>query len=463
MKKIFAKDIHTTSDKLEVFLFNVGQGDHIMLKFPTMEYGIIDFHYDTADNIVEPPCLSYFKELKRTLPVSEFEKITISFFCISHTDKDHVKGVSETIKWFHDNGVFIRDFWLSAAKDKLQLNDFLRKKVNSLIESFKLDERLKYDPNVNRFKEGIEKFFEYFDKWGRGEFKSERYKTEDKGAGEYLVDIKGLIQPSSLQNTEAVNMGPLMTQLDDYIKNLSLDTIKEILKVKDGKDEPDKNLISHILKIRFGEINLLFGGDTHKDIWEECLTRYENPMYQSVQKHGSFDSHFIKVSHHGSKNSSSPMIWEKIIPSSGTAYLGISAGRHNGYKHPHSETMREIRECRIDSNILSTNICIGCLGENNFEKEHHKWYDDFIIRNLNYGKDKPNKFDVEINETIRRTTYDESLEESPESQMGLFAYIIEVPDNLNEEIRVRIALSNVNKPYDCFFKNHQVKLFGCCE
>jgi beta-lactamase superfamily II metal-dependent hydrolase len=463
MKKVHAEDIHTDSNKLEVFLFNVGQGDHIMLKFPKLEYGIIDFYYDTSDNLAEPPCLSYFKELKDKLPKSEFEKITISFFCISHTDKDHVRGITETIEWFDDNGIFIRDIWLGAARDKLQLNQFLREKINSMIEEFEIDERLNYDPNVNKFQKGIEIFFEYFEKWKLKEFKSKRYKTEQNiGQGEYLVEVRSLPRPCSQNNSRAVNMGPLSGQLDKYINELDLDIVKEILKIKNDKDKVEKNLLSHILRISFGEVNLLFGGDTHKKIWEECLAKYESQNNSFIQELGTFDSHFIKVSHHGSRTSSSPTIWKKIIPNSGRVYLGISAGRNKKYNHPHSETMSEIRACRSDSDILSTNICHSCLEATSFEKEYHIWYDNFIERNLNYGKATPNVNELEINEIFRKTTVYESKEKS-KLQLGLLAFIIEVPDKLSKEIKVRVALSSINKSYDCFFNEHQEKLFNCCE
>ncbi|HEV7642768.1 MAG TPA: hypothetical protein VGO50_02395 [Pyrinomonadaceae bacterium] len=458
MKTITTEAIHTPTDKLEVFLFNVGQGDHILLKFPTMEYGIIDFHYESSTAIAEPPSLSYFKELKRTLSKEEFEKITISFFCISHTDKDHVKGIAETIRWFDRNGIFIRDFWFGAARDRSQFSSFLREKVNSIIDTFSFEERLKVNLSVERFNNGVDAFFEGFDKWKSGGFSSERYKTEDVGDGEYLVEIRPL--PLSLEKVKAVNMGPLGTQLDSYINNLNLDLVKEILKVKDNKNKVEKNLLSHILKIKFGEVNLLFGGDTEKDIWERCLAKYEKNTF--VEQFGSFDSHFIKVSHHGSKNSSSSYIWEKIIPDDGMTYLGISAGRHNGYKHPHSETMSQIRQRRKDANILSTNICNSCIDGSAFDKEHHVWYDNFVHRNAkNYGKDEPNVHDIEINEIIDKTIQ-ESGQKPQESQIGLFAYIFEVPDNLNEDIKVRVALSNVNRAHDCFFKDHQEGLLDCC-
>jgi beta-lactamase superfamily II metal-dependent hydrolase len=450
VKTISIEDLHSPSSKLQLFLFNVGQGDHMLLKFPTQEYGIIDFFYDTSYNIVEPPCLTYFKELKRNLPVSEFEKITISFFCISHTDKDHVKGICETIKWFHDNGIFIRDFWLAAARDESQLYSFLKDKLALMIENLNVQDRLKYSANINLYNEGIAEFFSYFEKWKKKEFKSTRYSEEDIGTGEYLVEIRSLRRPCSLQKCQAINMGPLGTQIDKYINNLTLDIIKKILGINNIDDTTDKNLVSHILRIKFGSTNILFGGDTDKEIWEECLEKYEHCDFTFVHDFGNFDSQFIKVSHHGSKNSSSSKIWEKIIGVKGIVYLGISAGNHMGFKHPNVETLNEIRNLRKDVNILSTNICQSRIMDNHFDKEYHLWYDECIERNLRYGKDEFNSNDQEINDVINKTKYHDDISETKDESLGLFAYIFEISDNLDEVIKVRMALSKTNRFQTCF-------------
>lgn len=461
MKQITVNDIHTSSDKLEVFLFNVGQGDHMILKFPTMEYGIIDFHYDLPKvGTPETPCLSYFKELKKELK-EEFQKITISFFCISHTDKDHVKGITETIDWFDKEGVFVKDIWLAGAGDEKQHSNFMKDELPALFkEYFNLDEQDAYQKVVELFGKNTHNFFKSFKKWQKGEFTSKRYGNK-KRSGEYLVEVRSLPKPA--KNCQAINMGPRTTQLEVYFKHLDLDLVKRIFKIKDKRKRVDKNLLSHILRIRFGEVNMLFGGDTHKNIWEECLEYYDNPDNEFVALFKNYDSHFIKVSHHGSKNSSSSILWEKILPKSKKHYLGISAGQHNGYNHPHSETLADIRKSRNNANILSTNICRGCLANDDLEMEYHKWYDDFIENQLNYNSKSPNRNNNEINATMDRTTISETIENFKMSEMGLFAYIFEVPNNLDEEIKVRVALTKTTKSYDCFFNDHQEKLFTCCK
>ena len=73
----------------------------------------------------------------------------------------------------------------------------------------------------------------------------------------------------------------------------------------------DKNYLSHILKIGFGETGLLFGGDTHLRIWMNCLQKYESKAYDYLDKYGKIASHFVKVSHHGSSKSSSKKLWRE--------------------------------------------------------------------------------------------------------------------------------------------------------
>jgi hypothetical protein len=249
MREVTVNDIHKESNKLEIFLFNVGQGDHILLKFPGLEYGIIDFFYDSSIENVEPPCLSYFKQLKNTLQESDFEKVTISFFCISHTDKDHVKGISETIEWFHNNKVFIKEFWLSAARDEFQFNNYLKELIPSLINSLGFYKRIEFSNQIDRYSEGVEKFFIFFEKWKNKDFNSIRYSKEETGTGDYLVDIKTLRKPSC--DSIAFNIGPLDTQLEHYYRSLSKDLILNILGIQKDHHDVNKNLLSHILCIKF--------------------------------------------------------------------------------------------------------------------------------------------------------------------------------------------------------------------
>jgi len=461
-----AKEIHIPiekpSDKLKVFLFNVGQGDHLMLQFPDGSYGLIDFFFDPDSKAFEPPSLSYFKALKKTLPKEAFDQLTISFFCISHTDKDHVKGVANTISWFYENGILIKDIWLGAARDKTQMVKFLREKVNALIDEFDLDDRLEFNDTINSYNRNLEDFFEYFEKWKKKDFNSLRYENADVGLGEYLCDIRSLRNPCSIsEDCEAVNIGPLGTMLDDYLDDVNLEIVKtDILKIED-KDRIDKNLISHILKIKFGEVNLLFGGDTHIKIWEKCLEQYDNTSYPYIKNYGNYDANFIKVSHHGSRNSSNEKLWQKIISNEGNVFLGISAGRHGRFKHPHSETLKHIKTEKKDATILSTNICSTCLNDLSYSTEHHYWYDEYMGIQKSREKKDSNKNDKGTKDIMKRNGFRKS--DKPSGNLGLFGYAFEISKFRKDDIKVKILLTAVSEPKPCFYFEHQEKLYEQCE
>ena len=102
------------SNRLKVYLFNVGQGDHILLELPNGEYGIIDFYFEGAVGLKEPPALTYLENVKRQNPRKQ---ITVAFICISHPDFDHVKGADTFLHWARDNNVTIENFWLPAGKE----------------------------------------------------------------------------------------------------------------------------------------------------------------------------------------------------------------------------------------------------------------------------------------------------------------------------------------------------------
>jgi len=58
-----------------------------------------------------------------------------------------------------------------------------------------------------------------------------------------------------------------------------------------------------------------------------------------------FRHRFLKLSHHGSKNSSSEDFLKKVSPER----VVISVGKHNRYHHPHYSVLDRLREMGISS------------------------------------------------------------------------------------------------------------------
>ncbi|NBB31600.1 hypothetical protein [Cellulophaga sp. BC115SP] len=457
IKEITIDDIHKPTENVEVFLFNVGQGDHILIKFPSLDYGIIDFHYDEEINgFAEPPALTYFKKLKASVTEEAFREINISFFCISHTDKDHIKGVLETIEWFDENGVFIQEFWFGAARDKSQMELFLEKKIKEYFMSHLSNEdKMKRANQFKSYNKNLNLFFKAFQKWKTKGFKSTRYFCEETGSGDYLVDIKSLRRPSSSTDIKAFNIGPLSSDLDEYYKNVNIDIFDRIVLGKKS-NRTDKNSMSHILCIKYKTKTLIFGGDTHKQVWENCLQRYTDERFDFYKQFGSLEASFIKVSHHGSKNSTSQYIWNSILAKNFKSVLGISSGCHGRYRHPHSETIEDIRSITSDYEVLCTNICGKCINFLPYPKENHRWYEQSNTLQTIIPTDSKTK------EIFSNTDLFISDEASSQEEMGLLAYIFEISPE-DKPVNVRIAISTNSLTNNCFYNEQEEKFSDICK
>lgn len=99
------------------------------------------------------------------------------------------------------------------------------------------------------------------------------------------------------------------------------------------------NGASLILSASYGELDILFTGDVEGQ-GEMLLTETVQRQYE-----------VLKVSHHGSRNSTGEDLLERILPKLAI----ISAGRDNQYGHPHSETLERLDH--VGAVALSTADC----------------------------------------------------------------------------------------------------------
>ena len=103
--------------------------------------------------------------------------------------------------------------------------------------------------------------------------------------------------------------------------------IKVIGPISDPKD--DKNNYSTVLKVSFGENDIIFTGDA------------EVPVERDILKSGQdVDAEILKVGHHGSDTSSSEEWLDAISPE----YALISCELDNKHEHPIKEIMQRLEE-----------------------------------------------------------------------------------------------------------------------
>lgn len=111
-----------------------------------------------------------------------------------------------------------------------------------------------------------------------------------------------------------------------------------------SKDYYDNlNNYSAVVKIKYKNVSFLFLGDAEKEIESDLI------------KNEDLSSDVIKIGHHGSSTSSTPVFIKKVNPSIAV----ISVGLNNDYNHPSTETLKTLSDNDIkvyrtdkDKNIL---------------------------------------------------------------------------------------------------------------
>ena len=105
-----------------------------------------------------------------------------------------------------------------------------------------------------------------------------------------------------------------------------------------GFSASDPNEYSAVVKMKYGSFSALFTGDIQGEGEKQMIKRLSERDKVTV----------LKVSHHGSRNSTPEEFLENIRPDVSL----ISAGRNNSYAHPHKELLKRLEN--IHSEIFCT-------------------------------------------------------------------------------------------------------------
>ncbi|OGZ17464.1 MAG: hypothetical protein A2Z78_00800 [Candidatus Nealsonbacteria bacterium RBG_13_36_15] len=121
-------------------------------------------------------------------------------------------------------------------------------------------------------------------------------------------------------------------------ENIYLDIFYPFDNLED-QEVKNTNDTSIINLLAFAQHSFLFTGDIDKSVEKEL-----------IEKNVDLTADILKISHHGSKTSTSKEFIEKISPE----ITVISAGRDNKYGHPHQEVLERLENYGI--RILRTDL-----------------------------------------------------------------------------------------------------------
>jgi competence protein ComEC len=107
------------------------------------------------------------------------------------------------------------------------------------------------------------------------------------------------------------------------------DMTAHVLNPLPGLTNPDTNAASVVLRIDYGDFNLLFTGDINATVEAQVVAR-GTPLASEI----------LKVAHHGSASSSSAL----FLSAAGAQESVISVGANNPYGHPRPEVLERLTQ-----------------------------------------------------------------------------------------------------------------------
>ncbi len=331
--------IYPKPHKEEISFLDVGQGDGIYICIPPKESvfsDIIPISLGQETHIFIDGGSSDEKELGRytILPFLKSKDIHhIDYWFVSHADSDHISGLMEVL----ESGYEVRNLVVAELTPKDE-------KFAELVALAKgLDAETK---------EGISQ-----NDWQRLIDTKSKTKTQVlfMSAGDYiemegmrircLYPSSGIIEekPSLLEDKNDVSL-VLLLETISCEQSSWLDKLLGQQQENTGVDEfagqkQENSLAGEFCGI--SDFRALFAGDISSEV-EEIL------LESAGISDAITDVYLYKVSHHGSKYSSSAEFLAIIQPEVSV----ISAGRDNSYGHPHPSVLERLE--MVGSEIYST-------------------------------------------------------------------------------------------------------------
>ncbi len=336
-------------------VFNVGQGDHMLVELPENQFGIIDSFYDDKDSVCLPKGVAYLDQKNRELVEAGESKIEILFIIITHFDFDHVKGFQAIMDWIELNEIKLHNLYISPSKRV----DRIVKLINQV------------DNNRNlHLKRHLRRTLEFLEK-------HKRIITHIRTNSPYLSRFQDRF---SIQG-----IGPTDEIIEHFFDNLA-----SLASKKKNQFDFNRNKLSGILELNFtlcddSTFAIFIGGDSDAVTIKKSIAKFS-----SNNENRELEYDVIKVPHHGAKSSSSLDIWKDLSKKRGTTYALNSASINNKYQHPHGKTINDIRLLERDHS--DRKIIFACTSTEDFDSPNepvnkidfdmNKYYSEELIAKL---------------------------------------------------------------------------------
>jgi len=260
---------------LYVYVFGPGVGESIVLKYPkdlNGEYlwGVIDCH--------SPDILDFLQ--------NEHDVQDLEFVCWTHPHADHHDGMPALLRAY---GNRIRRFWRFGGDNAKSLLAFCNRWPQTNIGKVR-----------NTELSTIEEIFHFASEQRKRKCEFDSFKK--------LTDVHSLIniKYGKKFHFRISSLSPSSRLAEEYTGHIA--------KCLETPDAPDwetfngaHNNVSVVLLVEFGNARLLFGADAEQKVWGDIIISEERQNQQLT-----LNSHFVKISHHGSENAYHQDAWNEI-------------------------------------------------------------------------------------------------------------------------------------------------------
>ena len=264
----------TTDDpeSLEIHVLGAGKGESIVLRWPGDRWGVVDCYTPSLSDYDTNPTLRFLQ----SQGVSELE-----FLCLTHPHDDHFRGMSQLLE-----RLIVKHFWRFAGlsgRDLRQLAQYL------LIDAERSGSS-ELTENANDFVRTMALVNE------RRQGGHLRQKTATGFQQLYPVPA------DTSARFQIWSFAPSGNQVGHY-ENALAACFTEDGRFRARLPQAHHNAVSVGLLIRFGETQVILGGDIEQLGW--------NDVRQDLQRENLF-ANAVKVSHHGSETGYVPGLWKDL-------------------------------------------------------------------------------------------------------------------------------------------------------
>jgi len=300
-------EVKTTysKDKLEVYFFDVGQADCILLRtgkkvmlIDCGNAGDADLHTRIKNKI----------NLTHELARLGIEKI--HSFVITHAHEDHMGSAYKILKMFDVDTLY----------------------ANALLPE---EEQAKY---YERFVEALENSDTHFVSptvLSEKEIKAEIEEYNAELIAEYEAEVERLKKEGKTEELEELPEPELLTyHKEDYIwvlDKIPFGDANITMIAPNSEEYSDINDTSIVLMVEFDGVNLLLTGDASKQSEEEILK-------MAAENQFDLDCDVLKVGHHGSRTASMEAFIEAISPE----YAIVMVAEENSYGLPDEDVLERL-------------------------------------------------------------------------------------------------------------------------